>query len=686
MLLQRHRLAAGLSQAELAERAGLSQRGISDLERGLRQAAYPATLRRLAEALGLSEAERAALLAATRRPGPTQAGADTAEPTPTAPPATARPAHNLPRQLTSLIGRDRELAELRRLVMASHLLTLTGPGGVGKTRLALRLAEVVLPDWADGVWLVELAALADPRLVPEAVAATLGIREQPGRALVQTLAERLGPKHLLLVLDSCEHLVDACAALADHLLRACPELRLLATSREPLRIPGETTWRVDPLALPPARAAVEQVADTAAVRLFVERARAVMPTFGLTERTAGPVAALCRGLDGLPLALELAAARAPGLGVELLARRLDDRLRLLATGSRMAPARQQTLRATLAWSYDLLDPAEQRVFRGLAVFAGGWSPEAAETVLGGDVLEVFGTLVDKSLVQRGGTEAAPRFAFLETVRVFALEQLAAAADSTAVQDRHAAYFLALAETADRQLRGLDQAIWFERLEREHDNLRAALHWALERQAMAAASGLLGALWWFWLVRGHLTEGRRWLEAFLATPAGTAPTAARAAALDYAGYLTCWQGDVPQARAWAEQALVIWRDLGDRRGMAYARRAPGRPRCRADPPGQGRRSPAQTADVPRRADHRRIPGSVPAAARDAARPRAGGHGYPHRAAAARQRADRPRRLVWPAHSPPRGTRCGADRRRRRSPRSTRHPARSAASPRHWPRPG
>jgi predicted ATPase len=323
----------------------------------------------LAEALDLPEPERAMLLAASRR-----AGAPTAEPTPTEPPAPHRPGHNLPHQLTSFIGRDRDFAELRRLLGCSPLLTLTGPGRVGKTRLALHVAEAVLPEYADGAWLVELAAPPDPQLVPQTVAAALGITEQPGRALIQVLAERLGPKHLLLVLDNCEHLVAACAELADRLLRTCPELRILATSREPLRVPGETTWRVEPLDLPETQTPVEQVAETPAVRLFVERARAVMPAFALTDHTVGPVAALCRSLEGIPLALELAAARVPGLGVQTLARRLDDRLRLLTTGTRTAPARQQTLRAALAWSYDLLGAREQRVFRSLAVFASGWPP------------------------------------------------------------------------------------------------------------------------------------------------------------------------------------------------------------------------------------------------------------------------------------------------------------------------
>jgi predicted ATPase len=263
-----------------------------------------------------------------------------------------------------------------------------------------------------------------------------------------------------LVLDNCEHLVDACAELAERLLQACPELRILATSREPLRVPGETKWRVEPLEQPGANMTAKQVGDTAAVRLFVERTRAGLPGFALTAGTVTPVARICRGLDGISLALELAAARVPGLGVEPLARRLDECLRLLATGSRTAPARQRTLRAALAWSYDLLDPGEQRVLRGLSVFVGGFSLEAAEAVLGADVPDVLGGLVDKSLVHRGGTEAEPRFGLLETVRAFAQEHATSSERATA-QDRHALYFMALAERADRDLAGPVNG-WLER--------------------------------------------------------------------------------------------------------------------------------------------------------------------------------------------------------------------------------
>jgi predicted ATPase len=556
---------AGLSQEELAERAGLSKRGISDLERDLRQAPYPATIRRVVEALGLAEPERTVMLAASRRAGRTQTNAG---PMPTEVTAANRLAHNLPRQRTSFIARERDLVELRRLLATSPLLTLTGPGGVGKTRLALQLAEAVLPEYADGTWLVELAALADPQLVPQSVAAALRIPEPPGRRLVQVLAERLGSKHLLLVLDNCEHLVDACAELSERLLGACPQLHILATSRESLRIQGETMWRVRSLQVPAAGAALQEAGESEAVRLFVERVHAVMASFVLQARNVKDVAVVCRGLDGIPLAIELAAARVPALGVETLARRQHDRLQLLVAGSRTAPARQQTLRATLAWSYDLLNSAEQRVFRGLAVFAGGCSLETAEAVLGDDVLPILGALVDKSLAQQEAAhDQDVRFELLQSVRVFALESLQASGDWGTVHERQAAYFVALAEQAGPSLGGPPQVAWLNRLEEEHDNLRHVLHWTLSSGAAVQGLRLGAMLTRLWYVRGYLTEGRRWLERLCALPANRAPTADRARALNGLGNLAYTQGDLRVARGAFEESLAIWRRLGDRWGTA-----------------------------------------------------------------------------------------------------------------------
>jgi non-specific serine/threonine protein kinase len=357
----------------------------------------------------------------------------------------------------------------------SPLLTLTGPGGVGKTRLALRLAEVVLPEYAHGAWFVEFAALSDPRLVPEAVAATLGVREQPGRALVQTLAERFGPQRLLLVLDNCEHLVDACADLADRLLRACREVRLLCTSREPLGIPGEIGWRVPSLTVPDAKtpAGAEQLSAFAATRLFIERAQAARPGFRVTDRNVQTIVEVCRRLDGIPLALELAATRVRLLSLDDIAARLDDRFQLLTAGDRTAPGRQQTLRATLDWSYALLQEPERLLFNRLSVFAGGWSLDAAEAICAGDpiesagVLTYLGRLVDQSLVAAREHKGRVRYRLLESMREYAAEKLAASGDEVVIRGRHRDWFQARADSSPFEQFDPDHLAW---LASEVDNL------------------------------------------------------------------------------------------------------------------------------------------------------------------------------------------------------------------------
>src|SRR5919202_492349 len=401
-----------------------------------------------------------------------------------------RPSHNLPLELTSFIGREREIAEVKRLLLLEgkdRLLTLTGPGGCGKTRLALKVAFEVVQEFEDGVWLVELSSLSDPDLVPQAVAFALGVREAPERSLTEVLTEHLKSKKMLLVLDNCEHVIDACAALADALLRACPELRILATSREALSIAGEATWLVPPLSLPDPEhpPPVEDLAGYEAVRLFLERAAAVSSRFELTERNAPAVAQVCRRVDGMPLAIELAAARARVLSVEQIASRLEDSFRLLATDSRTALPRQRTLRATIGWSHELLSQEEQALFRRLSVFAGGFALEAAEGVCAGvgierdGVLDLLTHLVDKSLLlvaQQGGEEA--RYRVLETVRQYGAEKLKESGDEPEIRRRHADFFLKLAEEAEPGLMGPEQGEWLERLEQEHGNLRAALMWSL----------------------------------------------------------------------------------------------------------------------------------------------------------------------------------------------------------------
>ncbi len=484
--------------------------------------------------------------------------------------------NNLPMQLTSFIGREREIAEVKGLLSKARLLTLTGSGGAGKTRLALQVAAEVLGGFKDGGWMVELAPLSDPDLVAQTVASAVNVREQPGRPILATLCDDLQHKHLLLVLDNCEHLVAACARLADTLLRACPNLRILATSREALGIAGETSWRVPPLSLPdPQRLpALESLSAYEAVRLFIERAVAVLPTFTVTNENAPWIAQVCHRLDGIPLAVELAAVRVKGLSVEQIAARLDDRFRLLTGGSRTALPHHQTLRAALDWSHDLLSDAERIVFRRLAVFAAGSTLEAAEAVCGGDgvdaseVLDLLMHLVDKSLVVAEEQGGKARYRLLETVQQYGRDRLRESGEAEAVRRRHRDWYLGLAERAEPKLVGVEQAAWFDRLEVEHANLRAALMWSVENGGTEAALRLVGALWRFWAVRGYFGEGRGWLEAALKESSDASP-GFRAKALNAAGYLALSRGDYPTARSLLEESLAIQRQLGEQAGIAIS---------------------------------------------------------------------------------------------------------------------
>jgi predicted ATPase/DNA-binding XRE family transcriptional regulator len=554
-LLKRKRTAAGLTQEELAERAGLSARAVQDLERGRRRSPHPGSARRLAEALGLPAAER------------TSFGAGLSDATPTID-APNQPVgrSTVPAAISSFVGREQELAELRRLLPTTRLLTLTGPGGVGKTRLALEIARGLVDEGTPAVF-VDLAALGDPMLVDSAVAAALEVCQKPNHPLRETVARAIGGQPLLLVLDNCEHLVAACAELAEALLGECPQLRVLCTSRESLRADGEVVWRVSVLSLPrlEQRARPVDVGDSEAVRLFVERAGAALPTFALSDQNARAVAEICVRLDGIPLALELAAARVAILGVEQLAARVGKCLRLLTAGRRTAPTRQQTLRAAVDWSYALLSDPERLLFRRLTVFAGGWTLEAAEAVADAD-LDLLASLVDKSLVTATpAVDGAVRYRILETLREYGHERLGEHAEAEAIHRRHAEYFLELAERVAPELIRPDQALWLRRLEMEHDNFRAALGW-LDQSGDVEGSWRLGAaLWRFWEVRGYLSEGRERLAALVAR--GSKRTAARAAALNGAGVLANQLGDFPAARAWLEESLGIRRELDDQPGIA-----------------------------------------------------------------------------------------------------------------------
>jgi predicted ATPase/DNA-binding CsgD family transcriptional regulator len=485
---------------------------------------------------------------------------------------------NLPLGLSSFIGREKELAEVKRLLENTCLLTLTGSGGCGKTRLALAAAWELVERFEDGVWLVELAPLADPALVPQAVASTLGVREQPGRSPTETLSDYLRSMKVLLVLDNCEHLVEACAELAEALLHSCPELRILATSREALGITGEVAWPVPSLSLPDLRRLpdIESLPLYESARLFVERAAAVKPTFTLTEQNAAAVAQVCYRLDGIPLALELAAARAKVLSVEQIADRLDDCFRLLSAGSRTAMPRHKTLHATMDWSHELLPDEERTLFRRLSVFAGGFTLGAAESVCAreelerAEVLELLSHLVDKSLVVAREEGGEARYRLLEMVRQYGREKLSASDEIGQFQERHAGYYLALAEAAEPELKGERQVAWLERFERERDNLRAAISWSLERSNLQDASRLGWALWLFWWIRGHFAEGRRSMEQALSAEGNAAmPASARAQALFVAGTMACGQGDHRSAEPLLDESAALFRELGDRRGVAYA---------------------------------------------------------------------------------------------------------------------
>ncbi|MDQ2827502.1 MAG: tetratricopeptide repeat protein [Chloroflexota bacterium] len=578
-LLRRHRKAAGLTQEELAEKARLSARAISDLERGLYQSPHRDTVALLAAALRLSDADRAALEAAARRPISTE------EPASMTPPPPAYP-FNLPVMPTTLIGREREIEAVTRLLCdGARLLTLTGPAGVGKTRVALQAATDARDHYADGVVFVALAPIRDPSLVVSAIAQALDVRESGEQTLAESVIAALRDRRVLLLLDNFEQVTDATPLLAD-LLAACPRLALLVTSQAALRLQAEQQQPIQPLTIPnlvdlPAIDALEQ---SPAMQLFAQRARAVAPDFALTVANAAPVAAICRRLDGLPLAIELAAARVTLLPPAALLARLEggySNTTLLSSGARDLPARQRTLRGALTWSYDLLTPEEQALFRRLSVFVGGCTLNAAEAVcvepdnVAIDILGGLASLIDKSLLRPvDQQDAEPRQRMLETVREYALDLLEESGEAAELRARHAAHYLARAEEAEPELTGPEQAAWLDRLEREHNNLRAALRRSRDGGEVEVGLRLAAALWRFWWRRGYLTEGREWLEGLLAvvslenkSGAIAIHRATHARALNGAGMLAYVQDDHKQATTFFEHSLVLRRGLGDTQGVA-----------------------------------------------------------------------------------------------------------------------
>src|SRR5215217_5366374 len=486
-----------------------------------------------------------------------------------APPGTTCP-HRGAAPRSSFIGREREMLEVKRELEITRLLTLTGTGGSGKTRLALEVARDLMEAYSDGVWFVGLAPLSEEALVPKAVAEALEVPERPDEPLAETLKEVLGSRELLLVVDNCEHLLEATARLVDVLLDSCPRLRVLATSREALGVEGELRWPVPPLNAPDPRysSMVEELERSESARLFLARARNRDPSFAFTPGSAQAVAEICSKLEGIPLAIELAAARVGTLPLEQISERLVGSLELLTHGGRTAAPRQQTIRGTLDWSHELLCERERKVFRRLSVFAGGFSLEASEAVVPdesiaeSEVLELLSGLVEKSLViaELAAESGGVRYRLLDTIRQYALEKLEQSGEIEDVERAHAEYFLALAEEAEPELIGPREAEWFERLVEELDNFRAALSWASVHGEAELSLRLAGALMSFWSSPRHFGEGRGWLEGAL-TQEGPTSALARAKALGAASLLASEQSNYARAKEASEEGLRLSKEAG-----------------------------------------------------------------------------------------------------------------------------
>jgi predicted ATPase/transcriptional regulator with XRE-family HTH domain len=574
--LHGYRVRAGLTQEALAERAGLSERGVSNLERGVRTSPRPETVRMLADALALDAEDRAALIAAAH---------PELDLPPASGPASAVEASRPVAQLlvpppTRLVGRDGDIDRLTSLLAREdvRLVTLTGPGGVGKTRLALAAAAALGGNdrFGDRVAMVALAPVRDPALVASAIAASLGIAERGGRSLPDAIADTIREASLLLVLDNFEHVAPAAALVAD-LLARCPGLAVLVTSRERLHLRGEREVPVAPLALPRDTddpVPLTRLANVPSVRLFVERAEETTPTFSLTDDNAAVIAELCRRLDGLPLAIELAAARLSTLPPRTLLDRLGHRLQVLTGGPRDLPERQQTLRDTIAWSHDLLTPTEQQVFRAIAAFSGGFTLDAFEEVCGslvdpdGQALDALGSLVDKSLVRMiGAADPEPRYLVLETIREFAEERLVASGEEPVARQRHAAWCLGITSDAPSPLRRVTQSADLVRLAGEHANVRAALTWLERSGDLSAFLKLAANLGYFWYLTGHIPEGLDWLDRALAA-ATDETTTEYVDALMRAGHLAQTLGK-DEAKAYLRRGRALARAAGDIEQEAHA---------------------------------------------------------------------------------------------------------------------
>ncbi|HET9494686.1 MAG TPA: tetratricopeptide repeat protein [Chloroflexia bacterium] len=589
--LKQRRNELGLTQHELAQALSISHIMLVKIEAGQRRPSSQMA-GMLADFLRLPDDEREAFLVFARagRPVaqlPSDASATRHDDATLRAPWRNTYAHrtNLPTPLTPLVGRDTDVAAVQNQLNqpSTRLLTLTGSPGIGKTRLALQVALGLVGQFDDGVYLVELAHVSDPDLVLPTIAQTLGLREFGGLEIGEQLRQYVQGRRMLLVLDNFEQVLDA-AQLIMWLMEPSPWLKVLTTSREALHVRGEKRFPVQPLALPDVAQTedLQSLAENPSVRLFVERARAVQPDFTLTPGNAQSVASICTRLEGLPLAIELAAARSGLFPPEAVLARLGRRLDLLTGGARDLPERQRTLRGTIEWSYDLLNEREQNLFRKLAVFVGGSTVEAVQALYDTegdlattDTLSALQSLIDKSLVgvsegsrEKQGLAREPRFTMLETITEYAFERLRENAEAEVIQERHALYVLGLLEEVEPRLLGPEQIAWLNKLDMEHDNIRAALTWALESKAAEIGLRLVGALRWFWTQRSHYTEGLRWAKAIV-TMRGTEPrNAARARALWSAGVLAWLQGD-PEVRPFIEESVSIWREVGDKRGLGHA---------------------------------------------------------------------------------------------------------------------
>ena len=568
--LRQHRRLLDLTQQDLADQAGCARITLRRIEADALKPAKELALI-LLEKIGISEIERPEWVSFAR--------GLSGFPTKSIDSSTSKPLNNLPALLTSFIGRQNEQTEILHLISKYRLVTLVGSGGIGKTRLSLKVGEQGLGDYADGVFLVELAPIPDPLLVPRITAIAIGLRDEPQRPILDMLSDYLREKKMLIILDNCEHLLNACAQIADTLLKSCSNLKILATSREALGILGEAVYHVPSLELPDTKQLLEKFRGYESVHLFEERAQLAQMDFALTIEHASSVAKICEQLDGIPLAIELAAARVSMFSTEQIAIRLQESFNLLTMGNRTALPRHQTLQAAIDWSYNLLSPTEQILFQRLAVFVNGWTLDAAKSVCSDanlrseDISDLLAQLINKSLVNREELMKETRYRMLETVRQYVNIKLVESNENDLLRDRHLNYFLNLAETAEPHLIRPEQLEWLAKLDTDYENLRLALEWALSRETAEPSQNLCGALCWFWEIRCYWLEGLTWVKRALAKPyhdESKSENAARARALYTYAQLEWQMGNFEQMLSPAQESLALASEASDKKDIAIAR--------------------------------------------------------------------------------------------------------------------